>query len=49
MPTDFAQLSWLKGLSVEIPSTWVLALSKSPMRLSKAGMHLLQPGVQSSG
>jgi len=26
-----------------------LALSKSPMRLSKAGMHLLQPGVQSSG
>ena len=49
MPTDLAQFSWLNGLSVEIPNTWVSAASKSLMRLSKAGMHALQPGVQSSG
>ena len=49
MPTDFAQFSWLKGLSVLIPSTWVFAASKSLMRLSKAGMQVDQPGVQSSG
>jgi hypothetical protein len=49
MPTDFAQFSWLNGLSVEIPSTWVFAASKSLTRLSKAGMQVLQPGVQSSG
>src|SRR2546426_148009 len=47
MPTVFAQFSWLKGLSVLIPSTWVLAVSKSPMRLSKAGMQVLEPdGLQ---
>jgi hypothetical protein len=34
---------------VLIPSTWVLAASKSFTRLSKAGMHVDQPGVQSSG
>ena len=49
MPTDLAQFSWLKGLSVLIPNTWVLAASKSRMRLSKAGMQVLQPGVQSNG
>lgn len=49
MPTDFAQASWLKGLSVLIPSTWVCVASNSLMRRSKAGMQVEQPGVQSSG
>ena len=49
MPTDFAQFSWLNGLSVLIPMTWVFAASKSRMRRSKAGMQVDQPGVQSSG
>src|SRR5215471_7457702 len=45
MPTALAQFSWLNGLSVLIPRTWVFTASKSPMRLSKAGMQVLQHDV----
>ncbi len=39
MPTALAQFSWLKGLSVLIPSTWVFAIL--PAVLVQA--HLLEP------